>query len=228
MSILSGIGQSPAVFGGGTATSLEGGTSGSIPYQSAPDTTAFLANGSAGQYLTSQGTTLPPIWSTPNPNPTTAQIPVLVSSVENIINFPTVIGQQIVNINLNNNYDITGFQQGYYQYTIVINFTGTVPTGITVDSINSVNFDFSTNQPSSAVLYNCACGAITNYEVVGSGSLDPTVNSITLTGLVLVPSQTKTILNAVFVPITITTTSTQQINFSIQLFLTYLYYLPLN
>jgi hypothetical protein len=68
MSILSGIGQTPAIFGtgGGTASSLEGGTAGSIPYQSAPDTTAFLANGSAGQLLTSQGTTLAPIWTTPN------------------------------------------------------------------------------------------------------------------------------------------------------------------
>ena len=47
----------------GTATSLAGGAGGQIPYQSAAGTTAMLANGTAGQVLTSQGTTLAPVWS---------------------------------------------------------------------------------------------------------------------------------------------------------------------
>ena len=45
-----------------TATNLSGGLGGAIPYQSAVNTTALLANGSVGQVLTSAGTTLPPIW----------------------------------------------------------------------------------------------------------------------------------------------------------------------
>ena len=45
-----------------TATNLTGGVGGSLPYQSAASTTAMLANGTAGQVLTSQGTTLAPIW----------------------------------------------------------------------------------------------------------------------------------------------------------------------
>jgi hypothetical protein len=48
-----------------TATNLAGGAGGSIPYQTAVNTTALLANGTAGQVLTSAGTTLAPIWATP-------------------------------------------------------------------------------------------------------------------------------------------------------------------
>jgi hypothetical protein len=52
------------------ATNIVGGAGGSIPYQSAVDTTVLLANGSAGQYLQSNGTTLAPSWVTPSaPNP---------------------------------------------------------------------------------------------------------------------------------------------------------------
>jgi hypothetical protein len=46
------------------ATNIAGGAGGSIPYQTAVNTTALLANGTAGQVLTSAGTTLAPIWST--------------------------------------------------------------------------------------------------------------------------------------------------------------------
>jgi hypothetical protein len=49
-----------------TATNLAGGLGGSIPYQTAVNTTAMLSNGSAGQVLTSNGTTLAPSWTTPS------------------------------------------------------------------------------------------------------------------------------------------------------------------
>ena len=45
-----------------TATNLNGGLGGQIPYQSATGITAMLANGSAGQVLQSNGTTLAPSW----------------------------------------------------------------------------------------------------------------------------------------------------------------------
>ena len=48
------------------ATNLAGGLGGEIPYQSAVNTTAFLANGTVGQVLTSAGTTLAPTWTTPS------------------------------------------------------------------------------------------------------------------------------------------------------------------
>ena len=49
----------------GISTNLKGGAGGSIPYQSAADTTALLANGSAGNLLQSNGTTLAPSWASP-------------------------------------------------------------------------------------------------------------------------------------------------------------------
>ena len=47
-----------------TATNVAGGAGGSIPYQSAANTTALLANGSDGQVLTSAGGTSAPAWET--------------------------------------------------------------------------------------------------------------------------------------------------------------------
>ncbi len=46
------------------ATNLAGGSGGTIHYQSAAATTAMLANGTAGQVLQSNGTTLAPSWVT--------------------------------------------------------------------------------------------------------------------------------------------------------------------
>lgn len=57
---------SGALSGNATSsTNLAGGAGGQIPYQSAVNTTALLANGTAGQVLTSAGTTLAPTWTTP-------------------------------------------------------------------------------------------------------------------------------------------------------------------
>ena len=46
-----------------SATNLAAGTAASIPYQSAAGTTAFLANGTVNQILTSRGGTLSPQWT---------------------------------------------------------------------------------------------------------------------------------------------------------------------
>ena len=48
-----------------TATNIAGGSGGAIPYQSAAGVTAMLANGTAGQVLQSNGTTLAPSYVTP-------------------------------------------------------------------------------------------------------------------------------------------------------------------
>jgi len=59
------IGGNAATAGAAsTATSLAGGAGGTIPYQSTAGTTAMLANGTAGQVLQSNGTTLAPSWAT--------------------------------------------------------------------------------------------------------------------------------------------------------------------
>lgn len=45
--------------GSRVANALAGGIASQIPYQTAPDTTAFITNGTAGQVLTSNGTSAP-------------------------------------------------------------------------------------------------------------------------------------------------------------------------
>ena len=47
-----------------TATNIAGGAEASLPYQSSANTTAMLANGTDGQYLMSNGTTVAPSWET--------------------------------------------------------------------------------------------------------------------------------------------------------------------
>jgi hypothetical protein len=44
------------------ATNIVGGSAGSLPYQTGTNATGMLANGTAGQVLTSNGTTLAPSW----------------------------------------------------------------------------------------------------------------------------------------------------------------------
>jgi hypothetical protein len=46
------------------ATNLQGGIASQIPYQTDANTTAFIANGTSGQYLKSNGTSAPS-WVTP-------------------------------------------------------------------------------------------------------------------------------------------------------------------
>ena len=47
----------------GKATNIAGGLGGQIPYQSALNTTLFLANGTVGKLLRASGTTVAPAWS---------------------------------------------------------------------------------------------------------------------------------------------------------------------
>jgi hypothetical protein len=46
----------------GIATNLKGGVANNLPYQSGPSSTSFIANGTPGYYLKSNGSSLPPSW----------------------------------------------------------------------------------------------------------------------------------------------------------------------
>lgn len=59
---MTNVGGTAASLTAGLATSLTGGSGGTIPYQSSAGVTAMLANGTAGQVLQSNGTTLAPSW----------------------------------------------------------------------------------------------------------------------------------------------------------------------
>jgi hypothetical protein len=47
------------------ATNLSGGAAGNIPYQTSANNTSFISNGTSGQVLTSQGSSVP-VWATPS------------------------------------------------------------------------------------------------------------------------------------------------------------------
>lgn len=74
----------------GKATNIVGGLGGSVPYQSAVDTTVLLANGSSGQVLTSAGGTSAPSWATP-------AIKNSFNAVENL-SFATSVGSNALTI----------------------------------------------------------------------------------------------------------------------------------
>jgi len=59
------LSQLKALVYNGLANDLSGGLGGQVLYQSAVDTTEFLANGSAGQLLQSNGAALAPSWVNP-------------------------------------------------------------------------------------------------------------------------------------------------------------------
>jgi hypothetical protein len=56
--------QAPSTVTVGNSTNLAGGTAGQVPYQSAPDTTAFYGPGSIGQIAVSRGAAAPAYQST--------------------------------------------------------------------------------------------------------------------------------------------------------------------
>ena len=69
-----------------SATNIAGGLGGQIPYQSAASTTALLSNGTAGQVLTSAGTTLAPTWTTP-----VSIDPTITETNTNAVFYPTFV-----------------------------------------------------------------------------------------------------------------------------------------
>lgn len=71
----------PSTISVGTATNLAGGTASEIPYQSASGTTAFISNGTAGQILTSNGTSAPTWQNAPATGISQAKVTALVMTL---------------------------------------------------------------------------------------------------------------------------------------------------
>ena len=76
----------------GTATNLAGGAASQIPYQTGSGSTTFLANGTTGQVLTSNGASAPS-WTTP-----TAYATVTDDTTTNAIRYPLFANQTSGNI----------------------------------------------------------------------------------------------------------------------------------
>lgn len=128
-----------------TATNLAGGSGGTIPYQSAAGTTAMLANGSAGQVLQSNGTTLAPSWAAaPAASLTVGSTPISSGTTTRILyDNAGVLGE----------YTITG--------------TGTVVAMQTSPSFTTPVL----GTPTSGTLTNCTGYTVANLSGAGTGVL---------------------------------------------------------
>ena len=145
-----------------TATNITGGAGGQILYQSVANTTAKLANGTAGQFLQSNGTTVAPSWVNQNLAATASGITVSTSTsgsdtlAVNFNNSFSSVTKYTVNFTNSNgaitrtisNYSLSGGVSGG-QYTLVIeliiaNNAGTNfifnGTGLTTAPIPKTNF----------------------------------------------------------------------------------------
>ena len=144
------------------ATNIAGGLGGQIPYQTAVNTTALLANGTAGQYLKSNGTTLAPSWVNQNTAATPSGITTSFSGsgsdtlTINFNNSFSCVTRYAITATNNNgtvirtitNYALSGGVTGG-QYTVVVEITmlgnaGTTftfnGTGLTTAPVPKTNF----------------------------------------------------------------------------------------
>ena len=144
-----------------TATNIAGGSNGTIPYQTAADTTAMLAVGTAGQVLQTNGAGAPS-WVTP--------------AGGDMVLLSTVTASEASTV------DVTGFSSTYDSFQIyVVNLTGT-----SIESANLLatlflnSVEITTGYASS--LHTTAAGA-TNY-----GAAAGATGAWRLSGTVLGPS----------------------------------------
>jgi hypothetical protein len=86
MSVASAINLDPPVLNAVSSVNIAGGIASQIPYQSAPNTTAFIPNGTAGQVLTSNGASVP-TWTTPASTDLTYYVQTSISPT--IFNYTT-------------------------------------------------------------------------------------------------------------------------------------------
>ena len=113
------------------ATSLTGGLGGYIPYQSAVNTTSLLANGTAGQVLTSAGTTLAPTWTSSSTNASTITLANTASGTTNyLVMSTTSVGNSSLITNNTASYDAT-------TSTANINITGNASYATTAGTANN-------------------------------------------------------------------------------------------
>ncbi len=126
-----------------TATHLFGGAGGSIPYQTALSTTAMLANGNAGQVLTSAGGLLPPTWTTPTTGTVTS-----VTGTANRITIGGTASDPVVDI------------AGNYVGQNTINTLGTITTG-TWNGTTIAVANGGTGQTTQQTAINALAGGVT-------------------------------------------------------------------
>lgn len=194
----------------GKATNLAGGAAASIPYQTAADTTAFLASsaGDAGKVLTSNGTSAPS-WTTP-----TAYATVTDDTTTNSTRYP--LFANVTTGNLTTEYvsstkyqfnpstgilTATGFSGSGSGLTSLPagQLSGTIPSGV----LGNSSLYIGTTQ----VALNAASGSITSLAVNISGSAGSASTATTATNANNVAVTDNTSSSATWYPTIVSTTT---------------------
>lgn len=181
----------------GKATNLAGGAAASIPYQSAADTTAFLASsaGDAGKVLTSNGTSAPS-WTTP-----TAYATITDDTTTNAVRYPLFANQTTGNVTteyvsstkLNYNpstgeFTATGFTGSGANLTSLPagQLSGTIPSGVLGNSTVYIG--------TTAIALNrsSASQSLTGVSIDGSAGSATTATTATNANNVAITDDTST------------------------------------
>ena len=149
-----------------TATNLAGGLGGAIPYQSAAGTTALLANGSAGQILTSAGTTLAPTWTTPTTGTVTS-----VTSANSDATIATTTTTPVITI-------VSAPKLTTARAINGVDFDGTAPITITAAAGTLTGTTLNSTVVSSSLT---SVGTLTNLTVTNPIAGSVTGNAATVT-----------------------------------------------
>lgn len=197
----------PSTIAVGTATNLAGGAAASIPYQSAANTTAFLASvaGDAGKVLQSNGTSAPS-WVTP-----TAYATVTDDTTTNATRYPLFANQTSGNIttlfSASTKYQFnpstgiltaTGFSGSGANLTNLPagQLSGTIPSGVLG---NSSLFIGTT---SIALNRSSASQSLTGVSIDGSAGSATTAGTATNANNIAITDDTST--NADYFPVWVT------------------------
>lgn len=164
------------------ATYLAGGVAGSIPWQSAVGVTGFTALGTAGQVLTSQGTSTP-TWTTPTAYATvtddtttiTARYPLFANQTTGNLATSYTSSTKYQYVPSTGILTATGFSGSGASLTSLTagNLSGTIPSGVLGNSTLYIG--------TTAVVLNAASGSITSLAVNISGSAASATTATTAT-----------------------------------------------
>lgn len=129
----------------GTATNLAGGLGGSVPYQSAAGVTVMLANGTAGQLLKSNGTTVAPSWVTAAAGTT---ITTWTAYTPTITGLGTATGVSFFWKQIGDSIFVKGSLTCGTNTAVLVTFT--LPGVITIDAAK-VSINNTTSNPGAAI-----------------------------------------------------------------------------
>jgi len=195
----------------GTATNLAGGAASNIVYQSASGTTAFLANGTSGQFLQSNGSSAP-TWATP-----VSYASVTDDTTTNATRYPLFANQTSGNLTTEYTSSTklqynpstgvltsTGFSGSGASLTSLTagNLSGTIPSGVLSNSTVYIG--------TTAVTLNRASASISLTGTNIDGSAGSATTATTATNATNIAITDNTSSNTTYYPVHVSSSSGNQ------------------